>query len=231
MALYREVQRFVRTDSGMNNMKAGRDGKGRSRAGPRRFRPDVRWQVRPSNCPVDSGIRQIAPCHYSTSSSRSSSTRSISTSWTSQRSFSISSKRARSSIPITKASILCLRLIGRHLRCLRPLLQMAVRLPPRHPRRRRVLQTPLPHPAHTIHREVSITLTDVPLSDILGYVIAQTNLQYTVEDYAVYLRPSIDEGETLTVRTYLVPPNFFPGSTTPCHGGRDYGQLRPRPIA
>jgi general secretion pathway protein D len=67
--------------------------------------------------------------------------------------------------------------------------------------------------AHPIHREVSITLTDVPLSDILGYVIAQTNLQYTVEDYAVYLRPSIDEGETLTVRTFLVPPNFFQGST------------------
>jgi general secretion pathway protein D len=67
--------------------------------------------------------------------------------------------------------------------------------------------------AHPIHREVSITLTDVPLSDILGYVIQQTNLQYSVEDYAVYLRPSIDEGETLTVRTFLVPPNFFPGST------------------
>lgn len=67
--------------------------------------------------------------------------------------------------------------------------------------------------AHPIHREVSITLTDVPLSDILGYVIAQTNLQYSVEDYAVYLRPSIDEGETLTVRTFLVPPGFFEGST------------------
>jgi general secretion pathway protein D len=66
---------------------------------------------------------------------------------------------------------------------------------------------------HPIHREVSITLTDVPLSEILGYVISQTNLQYSVEDYAVYLRPSIDEGETLTVRTYLVPPNFFSGST------------------
>jgi general secretion pathway protein D len=68
-------------------------------------------------------------------------------------------------------------------------------------------------PAHPIHREVSITLNDVPLSDILGYVIAQTNLQYSVEDYAVYLRPSIDEGETLTVRTFLVPPDFFQGST------------------
>lgn len=64
-----------------------------------------------------------------------------------------------------------------------------------------------------IHREVSINLENVPLADILGYIISQTNLQYTVDDYAVYLRPSIDEGETLTVRTYLVPPNFFTTST------------------
>jgi general secretion pathway protein D len=70
-----------------------------------------------------------------------------------------------------------------------------------------------PATPHTIHREVSITLTDVPLADVLGYIIQQTNLQYSVEDYAVYLRPSIDEGETLTVRTFLVPPNFFQGST------------------
>jgi general secretion pathway protein D len=66
---------------------------------------------------------------------------------------------------------------------------------------------------NVIHREVSITLENTPLADILEYIIQQTNLQYSVEDYAVYLRPSIDEGETLTVRTYLVPPNFFPGST------------------
>jgi len=64
-----------------------------------------------------------------------------------------------------------------------------------------------------IHREVSITLENVPLSEILGYVISQTNLQYSVEDYAVYLRPSVDEGETLSVRTFMVPPNFFEGST------------------
>ena len=62
-----------------------------------------------------------------------------------------------------------------------------------------------------IHREVSITLNDVPLSELLNYITNQTNLQFSVEDYAVYLRPSIDEGETLTVRTYLVPPNFFTG--------------------
>ncbi len=63
-----------------------------------------------------------------------------------------------------------------------------------------------------IHREVSIQLENVPLSELLNYITEQTNLQFTVEDYAVYLRPSIDEGETLTPRTFLVPPNFFQGS-------------------
>ncbi|MCE0498876.1 MAG: hypothetical protein LV481_13120 [Methylacidiphilales bacterium] len=64
-----------------------------------------------------------------------------------------------------------------------------------------------------IHRSVSITLENVPLIEVLRYITEQTNLQYSVEDYAVYLRPSIDEGETLTVRTFLAPPNFFTGSS------------------
>lgn len=72
--------------------------------------------------------------------------------------------------------------------------------------------TPAPAaPTGPIHREVSITLDNVPLVELLNYITSQTNLQYTIEDYAVYLRPQIDEGETLTVRTYLVPPNFFTG--------------------
>ena len=64
-----------------------------------------------------------------------------------------------------------------------------------------------------IHREVSITLENVPLINILDYIVQQTNLQYSVEDYAVYLRPSVDEGETLTVRTFLAPPTLFKGSS------------------
>jgi len=68
-------------------------------------------------------------------------------------------------------------------------------------------------PAPPIHREVSITLDNVPLIELLNYITEQTNLQFSVEDYAVYLRPSIDEGETLSVRTYLVPPNFFSGTS------------------
>jgi len=54
--------------------------------------------------------------------------------------------------------------------------------------------------------------TTSALSDVLGYIIQQTNLQYSVDNYAVYLRPSIDEGQTLSVRTYLAPPNFFQSS-------------------
>jgi general secretion pathway protein D len=72
---------------------------------------------------------------------------------------------------------------------------------------------PAPAPEVQIHRQVTITLENVPLADVLEYIVQQTNLQYSVEDYAVYLRPSIDEGETLSIRTYLVPPNFFSGST------------------
>ena len=67
-------------------------------------------------------------------------------------------------------------------------------------------------PATPIHRLVTIQLQNVPLSDVLGYIIQQTNLQYSVDDYAVYLRPSIDEGQTLSVRTFLAPPNFFTSS-------------------
>jgi general secretion pathway protein D len=68
------------------------------------------------------------------------------------------------------------------------------------------------NPPGPIHRAVTIQLENVPLSDVLGYIIQQTNLQYTVDNYAVYLRPSIDEGQILSVRTYLAPPNFFTSS-------------------
>jgi general secretion pathway protein D len=71
---------------------------------------------------------------------------------------------------------------------------------------------PASPPPSPIHRAVTIQLQDVPLSDVLAYIIEQTNLQYSVDDYAVYLRPSIDEGQTLSVRTFLAPPNFFTSS-------------------
>lgn len=72
---------------------------------------------------------------------------------------------------------------------------------------------PAAAPPPAIHREVSITLDNVPLIDLLNYIANQTNLQFSIEDYAVYLRPQVDEGETLAVRTFLVPPGFFTGTS------------------
>jgi general secretion pathway protein D len=73
--------------------------------------------------------------------------------------------------------------------------------------------TPAAPASPQIHREVSITVENIPLINILDFIVQQTNLQYSIEDYAVYLRPSIDEGETLTVRTFLAPPALFRGSS------------------
>jgi len=44
-------------------------------------------------------------------------------------------------------------------------------------------------PRPKIHREVTVTLDNVPLFDLLGYIAEQTNLQFSVEDYAVSLHP------------------------------------------
>jgi hypothetical protein len=44
-------------------------------------------------------------------------------------------------------------------------------------------------PRPKIHREVSITLENVPLGDLLEYISQQTNLQYSIEEYAVVLHP------------------------------------------
>jgi len=63
-------------------------------------------------------------------------------------------------------------------------------------------------PEPNIHQEVTLALEDVPLGKVLDEITRQTNLQYWVEDYAIYLRPAVDKSETLTVRTYLVPIGF-----------------------
>jgi hypothetical protein len=74
-------------------------------------------------------------------------------------------------------------------------------------------------PEDHVHREVSIVLDSVPMDELLGYITEQTNLQYRVDDYAVYLHPAVDQSETLSIRVYKVPPNFF--SNTPAPSGAD----------
>jgi hypothetical protein len=48
-------------------------------------------------------------------------------------------------------------------------------------------------PRETNPSQVTLNLTDIPLSVVLDYSAQQTNLQYTVEDYAVYVHPSTDK--------------------------------------
>lgn len=48
----------------------------------------------------------------------------------------------------------------------------------------------LPPKEELLHREVSITLDNVSLEDILTYTDQQTNLQYSIEGDTVYLRPA-----------------------------------------
>ena len=70
----------------------------------------------------------------------------------------------------------------------------------------------LPPPAPTIHREVSVNLEDITVRQFLNIVEQQTQLNFSIDDYAVYLRPSVDEGEFLNVRTFQAPPGLFDGS-------------------
>jgi hypothetical protein len=79
-------------------------------------------------------------------------------------------------------------------------------------------------PEDHIHREVSIALEHVPMDDLLGYIAEQTNLQYRVEDYAVYLHPAVEKSETLSIRVYKVPPNFFSNTTAASGAGGNDGK-------
>ena len=63
------------------------------------------------------------------------------------------------------------------------------------------------------HRAISLTLDNISLADLLNEIVAQTGLTYSVDAYAVYVRPASDQAEALTVRTFLVPAGFFTGSS------------------
>jgi len=64
-----------------------------------------------------------------------------------------------------------------------------------------------------IHREVSLTLDHISLLDMLEEISQQTGLEYSIEPYAVYLRPSASESNVMNVRTFLAPNGFFSTST------------------
>ena len=71
-------------------------------------------------------------------------------------------------------------------------------------------------PNDHVHSAVTLDLQKVNLSGILDAISTETNFAYSVEEYAVYICPALDESADVRVRTYSVPAGFFsdvgPGS-------------------
>lgn len=65
---------------------------------------------------------------------------------------------------------------------------------------------------------VTITLSNLPLSEVLRFINTTTGLKTQVDDYAIVLLPQSDDATTLSTRTYAVPANFLT-STANSKGG------------
>lgn len=65
------------------------------------------------------------------------------------------------------------------------------------------------NPASQPGPTITLTLADVSLDDALRVITQAAMFQYSVEEYAIYLRPADDGQKLLTVRTFLIPYGFF----------------------
>ncbi len=65
---------------------------------------------------------------------------------------------------------------------------------------------------------VTITLSNLPLSEVLRFINTTTGLKTQIDDYAIVLLPQSDDATTLSTRTYSVPANFLT-STANSKGG------------
>lgn len=54
-----------------------------------------------------------------------------------------------------------------------------------------------------------LRLTNVPVATALKYICESTKLKYKVDDFAVTLVPSSDDGEDIVTRSFQVPPDFL----------------------
>jgi general secretion pathway protein D len=72
-----------------------------------------------------------------------------------------------------------------------------------------------PQQAPTVQRTFSLNLRQVPLLEVLRFITNLTNLQFKVEEHAVYIFPSTETSDVLVVRSFSVPPNFFSSRPQP----------------
>jgi general secretion pathway protein D len=71
---------------------------------------------------------------------------------------------------------------------------------------------PAAAPAPVASRALTLSLKDVPLIEVLNFIKSLTNLQYKVDQYAVYLFPSNETSDVFLIKNFSVPPTFFPNS-------------------
>ena len=65
-----------------------------------------------------------------------------------------------------------------------------------------------------------LRLRNVPLAEALNYICEATRLRWSVDDFAVTIKPATEVGEDLFTRTFNVPPDFV---TRISGGGEDGG--------
>lgn len=69
---------------------------------------------------------------------------------------------------------------------------------------------------------ITLSLRDIPMIEVLNFIKDLTNLQYEVEEFAVFILPATETSKVLQIRSYRVPPTFFGGDlkpTTSINGG------------
>ncbi|MDD5261881.1 MAG: hypothetical protein PHD76_08540 [Methylacidiphilales bacterium] len=66
-----------------------------------------------------------------------------------------------------------------------------------------------PAPPPSIH-SLSLNLRNLSLLKILGYIPELTTYKFKVEEYAVYFFPNTETSDVMVVKSYSVPPTFFP---------------------
>ncbi|BCX46528.1 generalpathway protein,type II secretion system [Haloferula helveola] len=75
-----------------------------------------------------------------------------------------------------------------------------------------------PEPA--TQRISELRLRNVPLAEALDYICEATRLRWSVDDFAVTIKPATEVGEDLFTRTFNVPPDFLNRIS---NGGGDEG--------
>ena len=77
--------------------------------------------------------------------------------------------------------------------------------------------TPLP-------RIAELRLRNVPVSEALNYICEATRMRWSVDEFAITIKPATEVGEDIFTRTFRVPPDFFASLSG---GNRDDEEIDP----